>query len=78
MGFVKLNVNASFDLDLLTGTVLRDEQGDFIARGNWKIDWCANVRTTEALALRYGLTLAHWWGAIASLLILIIWRSLIP
>lgn len=36
MGFVKLNVDASFDHDLLrgtVGTVLRDDKGRFIAGG---------------------------------------------
>ena len=48
MGFVKLNVDASFDHDLLRGTagaMLRDYKGNFIADGNWKIDWCADVLT---------------------------------
>ena len=41
MGFVKLNVDASFDHDLLRGTagaVLGDDKGRFIVGGNWKID----------------------------------------
>ena len=43
MGFVKLNVDASFDHDLLRGTaraVLRDDKGRFIVGGSWRIDWC--------------------------------------
>ena len=65
MGFVKLNVDASFDHDLLRGTagaMLRDDKGNFIAGGNWKIDWCADVLTAEAMALRFGLILAQKVG----------------
>ena len=46
MGFVKLNVDASFDHDLLrstTGDVLRDDKGRFIVGGSWRLDWCADV-----------------------------------
>uniref|UniRef100_A0A453BDG5 RNase H type-1 domain-containing protein n=1 Tax=Aegilops tauschii subsp. strangulata TaxID=200361 RepID=A0A453BDG5_AEGTS len=65
MGFVKLNVDASFDHDLLRGTagaVLRDDKGRFIVGGSWRLDWCADVLTAEALALRFGLTLAQKAG----------------
>ncbi|XBJ18075.1 hypothetical protein VPH35_009334 [Triticum aestivum] len=31
----------------------------FIVGGNWRIDWCADVLTTETLALRFGLILAR-------------------
>ena len=40
MGFVKLNVDASFAHDQLRGTagaVIRDDKGNFIVGGNWKI-----------------------------------------
>ena len=43
MGFVKLNVDASYDHDLLrdtTGAVLRDDNERFIVGGNWRIDCC--------------------------------------
>ncbi|KAI5006703.1 hypothetical protein ZWY2020_033946 [Hordeum vulgare] len=59
-GFVKLNVDASFDHDLLWGTmgaVLRVGKGRFIARGNNTIDHCADVLMAEVLALKFGLTL---------------------
>ncbi|KAM3191940.1 hypothetical protein ACQJBY_069278 [Aegilops geniculata] len=65
MGLVKLNVDASFDHDWLSGTagaVLRDDKGRFIAGGNWKFDWCADVLTAEILALRFGLLLAQRAG----------------
>ena len=65
MGFVKLNVDASFDHGLLKGTagvVLRDDKGTFIVGGNWKIDCCADVLTAEAMALRFGLILAQKAG----------------
>ncbi|XBJ13296.1 hypothetical protein VPH35_017677 [Triticum aestivum] len=64
-GFVKLNVDASFDQDMLKGTmgaVLRDDKGRFIAGGNGKIDHCADVLMAEALALKFGLTLAQRAG----------------
>lgn len=64
-GFVKLNVDASFDHDLLRGTigaVLRDDKGRFIGGGNGKIDWCADVLMAEALALKFGLSLAQRTG----------------
>ena len=62
LGFVKLNVDASFDQDMLRGTagaVLRDAKGRFIVGGNWKMDWCADVLTAEATTLRFGLLLAQ-------------------
>ena len=44
------------------GAVLRDDKGRFIAGGNMKIDYCADVLMAEALALRFGLTLAQRAG----------------
>ena len=41
------------------GAVLRDDKGRFIARGNGKIDCCADVLTAEALALKLDLSLAQ-------------------
>ncbi|KAI5003277.1 hypothetical protein ZWY2020_030437 [Hordeum vulgare] len=64
-GFVKLNIDASFDHDLLWGTmgaVLRDGKGRFIAGGNNKIDHCTNVLMVEVLALKFGLTLVQKVG----------------
>ena len=65
MGFVKLNVDASFDHDQLrgtTGAVIRDDRGNFIVGGNNKIECCLDALTAEALALRFGLYLAHKTG----------------
>ena len=65
MGLVKLNTDASFDHDRLSGTagaVLRDDKGRFIAGRNWKFDWCADVLTAEILALRFGLLFARMAG----------------
>ena len=62
---MKLNVDASFDHDLLEGTmgaVLRDDKGRFIAGGNGRIDYCADVLMVEALALKFGLNLAQRAG----------------
>ena len=64
-GFMKLNVDASFDHDMLKGTmgaVLRDHKGRFIAGGNGKIDYCADVLMAEALALKFGLNLVQRTG----------------
>ena len=48
---MKINVDASFDHDLLEGTmraVLRDDKDRLIAGGNEKIDYCADVLIAEA------------------------------
>ena len=77
LGFVKLNVDASFDQDMLRGTagaVLRDDKGRFIVGGNWKMDWCADVLTAEAMALRFGLLLAQRREATELLLTPTIWK----
>lgn len=77
--FIKLNVDASFDHDLLRGTigaVLRDGKGNFIAGGNSKIDHCSDVLMAEAMALRFGLTLHKRWHVIVSLSTRTIWRLL--
>ncbi|KAE8786510.1 hypothetical protein D1007_39664 [Hordeum vulgare] len=60
-GYTKLNVDASFDPDLLQGTVgtiLRDNAGKFIAASNYVVDVCFDMFKAEALALRFGLNLA--------------------
>ncbi|KAI4980504.1 hypothetical protein ZWY2020_020989 [Hordeum vulgare] len=44
------------------GAVLRDDKVRFIAGGNNKIDHCADVLMVEALALKFGLTLAQKAG----------------
>lgn len=59
--YTKLNVDASFDPDLLQGTVgavLRDSAGNFIAASNNVVGVCMDVFMAEALALRFGLNLA--------------------
>ncbi|XBJ08893.1 hypothetical protein VPH35_014081 [Triticum aestivum] len=45
------------------GAVLGDDKGRFIFGGNWKMDWCADVLTAEAMALRFGLLLAQKAGS---------------
>ena len=65
MGFVKLNVDASFDHDQLRGTadaVIRYDKDNFIVGGNCKIQYCVDALTAEALALRFGLLLAQKTG----------------
>ena len=58
-------MDASFDHDQLRGTagvVIRDDKGNFIVGGNWKIQYCADSLTAEALALGFGLLLAQKMG----------------
>lgn len=46
-GHVKLNVDVSFDQDLLkgtTGAIIRDDRGKFINARNWKIDFLCAIR----------------------------------
>ena len=53
-GHVKLDVGASFDDDLLVGTagaIIRDDKGNFIIAGNWKLDFCYDVLSAEGTAL---------------------------
>ena len=67
--FVKLNANASFDQDLLRGTmeaVLGDDKSNFIAGGNGRIDWRVDVLMDLVLALRFGLSLVQERDAIVS------------
>ena len=77
VGFIKLNVDVSFDHDLFRdtmGAVLIDDKGRFIDGGNGKIDWCAYVLIAEALALKLGLSLEQRTGCNALLLTRITWR----
>lgn len=58
---VKINVDASFDADSLSGSmgaVIRDDAGLFIVGANKRIPWCADAHVAEAEALRMGLDLA--------------------
>ncbi|KAE8786703.1 hypothetical protein D1007_39394 [Hordeum vulgare] len=60
-GYVKLNVDAGFDQDLLQGSVgaiIRDQNGQFIAAVNERIDICYDSHTAEALAVRKNFFLA--------------------
>lgn len=60
-GMVKINVDASFDADSLSGSmgaVIRDDAGLFIVGANKRIPWCADAHVAEAEALRMGLDLA--------------------
>ncbi|VAH21307.1 unnamed protein product [Triticum turgidum subsp. durum] len=65
-GYDKLNVDGSFDPDLLEGAygaVLRDSTSKFIGAGNGKLEWCGDVLLmTEATTLRLGLNLAATLG----------------
>ena len=64
-GYVKLNVDASFDQDLLEGSagaVIRDHKGKFIAAANEKLRVCYDAFTAEAIAIRFGLNLARTTG----------------
>ncbi|KQJ81821.1 hypothetical protein BRADI_5g03283v3 [Brachypodium distachyon] len=58
---VKLNVDAAFNSDDLSGAVaavIRDEAGHFVAGANERINWCADAHIAETLALKFGLNLA--------------------
>ena len=58
-------MDASFDHDQLgrtAGAVIRDDKGNFIVGGNWRIQYCADALTAEAVALRFGLLLAQKTG----------------
>lgn len=60
-GMVKLNVDAAFNSDDLSGAVaavIRDEAGHFVAGANERINWCADAHIAETLALKFGLNLA--------------------
>ena len=64
-GYTKLNVDASFDPDLLQGTVgavLRETTGNFLAASNNIVGVCMDVFMVEALALRFGLNLTTSMG----------------
>ena len=64
-GYMKLNVDAGFDQDLLEGSVgaiIRDQSGQFIAAANEKIGICFDSFNAEALAVRFGLNLARTVG----------------
>jgi ribonuclease HI len=64
-GYMKLNVDAGYDVDTLEGTVgavLRDHTGKFIAAANGKIDICFDSFTAEATAVRFGMNLARTVG----------------
>ncbi|KAE8811717.1 hypothetical protein D1007_11513 [Hordeum vulgare] len=64
-GYVKLNVDAGFDHDLLRGSIgaiIRDQKGQFLAAANDRIDICYDPNTAEALAVRFGLNLARTIG----------------
>jgi ribonuclease HI len=63
--FVKLNVDAGFDLDSgtgSTGSIIRDDRGYFIAASSRGIPFVSDASTAEAYALRDGLILAGQMG----------------
>ena len=60
-GFVKLNVDATFDMDTCsgrTGAIIRDCTGSPIAGDSWNIPTIDTPSTAEACALRDGLIIA--------------------
>ncbi|PNT62073.1 hypothetical protein BRADI_5g25075v3 [Brachypodium distachyon] len=65
LGLVKLNVDASFDGDSLSGSmgaVIRDDKGHFIAAADESIPSCPDAHVAEAMAQRLGLELALSYG----------------
>lgn len=60
-GVVKINVDASFYDDTLTGAtgaIARDEHGEFIAASTWYLPHISDVDSAEIIAIRNGLLLA--------------------
>ena len=63
--FVKINVDASFDIDSGsggTGAIIRDHFGGFISGGRWSVQHVDEAATAEAHGLRNGLLLAGMVG----------------
>jgi ribonuclease HI len=64
-GVVKLNVNATFDVNVgsgAMGAILRDSSGMFIAAKNEFIQFAMEAPSMEASALRLGLEMAEHMG----------------
>lgn len=60
-GYVKLNVDASFQSETLsdsTGAVALDDKGNFIVAAFWFITQMNNVDSAEMSAIRNGIILA--------------------
>jgi ribonuclease HI len=63
--FVKLNVDAGFNIDsgtCSTGAILRDDRGHFLAASCGNLLFVFNVATAEVSALKEGLLLAGQIG----------------
>ena len=63
--YVKINVDAGFDIDNLkgtTGAVARNHKGQFIAACNSKIEYVHDALSAEVYALKQGLQLAESLG----------------
>ena len=64
-GFISVNVDAKFDIDLgsgATGVVIRDDKGRFLAAGSQIIPFAIDAATTEAQAVLDGIHLANQLG----------------
>ena len=64
-GYVKLNVDTSFNPDRgtgATGSIIRDEKGFFVAGRNCILPFVEDAYTAEACALRDGMSLAESMG----------------
>lgn len=58
LGYAKLNVDASFDVDSLVdlvGAVLRDHTGKIMVDANERIQICLDSFTVEAIEVRFGI-----------------------
>ena len=58
LGYAKLNVDASFDVDShvdLVGAVLRDHTGKIMVAANERIQICLDSFTVEAIEVRFGI-----------------------
>jgi hypothetical protein len=73
--FIKLNVDASLDVDGARGTtvaVIRDSYGNFITTSNSKLGFVYDVMSAEVHAMKQGLILAQQLDAIVLYVVLTI------
>ena len=60
--YVKVNIDAGFDVDTLQGRFIRDHHEKFIAAANEKIDFCFDSFTMKAVAVRVRMNLTRTVG----------------
>lgn len=70
LDYLKINVDASFWDDALSGTtgiVIRGSAGDFVAAANQKISFVSDAESAEAMAVRAGMMMALSMGCVKAL-----------